>query len=340
MSLCVNITLQSYCYTAGFLCRVIKILKKCKKRTLKGVFILTLSNALKFFRTQRDIKQSDLAENDRSNYSRIENGKAKVPVEHLKTFTDKLSITVSELILYSGLDNDFLYFQKAVKEALIQPQNLTNKHKILELYLDLHPNKNKNNKQLAMYYTIIASFSATYSEIEKLTKDDINYSFSHLIRLPFHTQYDYLLAVNMISYYTLDQIRSITKAMFPIQDPQKRTVETLKYANLLMINTITMEIYNLDYDFVLKFIGAMEKEKLIYENHYYRFLMTYYKHLTNYLKSQDQYSLGMAKQYLIIIQDMYDHNTYEAFKKEQENLIYNPRYYLDLKTFETTNIKD
>lgn len=301
---------------------------------------MSLNEALKFFRVQRNLTQSELADTDRSTYSRIENNKAKVLVNQLKPFSDKLSITVSELLLFSGLDNDFYDFQRIIKEASIHPQKPSLKRKILAIYKELQPNKCKNNKQLAMYYCVIASFSRIYNEIEPPSKNEVQYSFRHLIKLTFHTQYDYLLALNMISYYTSDQVKSITKTMFPIKEPHKRTVETLKYANILMVNAITMQVYNLNYDYVIKFCTNLEKEALLYENHYYRFLMKYYKYLSLHLENFDNESLRLANKYLDIIQDMYDADTYNSFKIEQENLIHNPRYYLDLNIFEITNIKD
>lgn len=144
----------------------------------------------------------------------------------------------------------------------------------------------------------------------------------------------------MISYYTSDQVKSITNTMFPIIVPHKRTVETLKYANILMVNAITMQVYNLNYDYVIKFCTDLENEVLLYENHYYRFLMKCYEYLSLHLKNFDNGSLLLANKYLDIIQDMYDADTYNSFRIEQENLIHNPRYYLDLNIFEITSIKD
>lgn len=300
---------------------------------------MTIHNSLKFFRDKRNLAQKDITISDISNYSRIEAGKAKVSEEHMKPFANKLSVSVSELILYSGFDTDIKEFQNDINTALKQPDNTLLRKKIMDRYQKLAKIPGKNNMQLAMYYTIIVNFSNIYSEIPELTEKEILSTFLHLIQLDYYTQFDYLLALNMTFFYSSDQLLSISKTMFPLEDPDKRPVDTIKYANSLMINIITMQIYNMDYSAVIQYIDLAKKQKLAMENHYYRFLMQYYKHLAKYLQDRNEADFLKIKQYLNIIEDLYDPDTYQAFKSEQQNLTNNPRYYLDLRTFESAKIR-
>ncbi|WP_321386420.1 helix-turn-helix transcriptional regulator [uncultured Enterococcus sp.] len=300
---------------------------------------MTIHNSLKFFRDKRNLAQKDVTISDISNYSRIEAGKARVSEEHIKPFANKLSVSVSELILYSGFDSDIKEFQNDINAALKQPESTQLQKKIIDRYKKLSKISTRNNMELSMYYTIIAIFSNVYPDIPEICDKDILYTFLHLINLDYYTQFDYLLALNMTFYYSSDQLLSISKTMFPLQDPDKRPVDTIKYANSLMINIITMQIYNMDYSAVIQYINLAEKQKLAMENHYYRFLMEYYKHLAKYLQNREESELNKTKQYLNIIEDLYDPNTYESFISEHRNLINNPRYYLDLKTFESAKIR-
>lgn len=299
---------------------------------------MTINESLKFFRKHRKINQNAMSVkmdfNDRSNYSKIETGKIKVPSEFFEPFADTLSITVSELILFSDFDSDLKLFEETVKKGFADPTNPLVKRAILDYYLPLKKNKAMTNKQLALYYTLVANFSATYTEISDFSESEIQYSFSHLKKLSYYTQYDYLLAYNMTIYYSPEQIDTLFNKMFPITDKDKRTVTTLKYVNGFVLNVITKQIYNLQYDMVLEYIKKAETEILDFQNHYYRFIMSYYKNLVLYLEKENTGFLNMAEMYLKVIKDMGPKDVYINYYTEYQNLVKNPRFYMDSLTHE------
>jgi transcriptional regulator with XRE-family HTH domain len=301
---------------------------------------MAIHNSLKFFRQHRNIYQEDMTEKNKSNYSRLEAGKAKITEEMLKPLSDTLSISVSELILHSNLDNDIKLFQETIRKTMNNPDPIRAKKAIIKLYSDLKKIRTKNNKQLAEYFTIIINFSGIYEEVKAPTKEEIQTSFLHLIDLSYHTQYDYLLAFNTCIYYTSNQLHTLIKTMFPIEDIEQRTVDTLKYANNLLTNIINMQIYNLEYEKVLEYIQLVEKQDIVFETYYYRFLLTYYKNLTLFLMKRENKYLSKIECFLEMLQEMNDLTSYKAFKQETQNLTENPRYYLDLQCIESMTLID
>lgn len=300
---------------------------------------MSISDSLKFFRNHRNFSQQEMPLEDRSKYSRLENGKTKVSEDLFAPLSDKLSITVTELLLFADLDTELNKFQKLIKKGIQTPHDSKIENKIIEHYNRLKKIRKKNSKEMAMYYAIVVPFSKIYSQIEPITKDNITDTFLHLINQTFYGQYDYLLAFNMSLYFSSDQLHTLVQIMFPITNRNQRTIETITYANNLLSNILTVQIYNLEYKKVIEYAKKFESNELILSDYYYRIHFNYSKYLALYLSKREEKYREEIFKYIGIFEGLGDQLTAGLLTNEVKNLESNPRYYLDLNEFESTHLK-
>lgn len=291
---------------------------------------MIFSNTLKFMREKRNIPQNKmLSSKDSSQYSRIESGKAQLKLNTLYELTKSLGVTLTEFIQFSNIDNDSIQFTKEINYCIDNPDLEYEKQQLLIKYKKLdqtHINL-MTLENIAFYYTIKSMLSPYWKEVTAPTAEEIEKIFQQLINKNFYSQYDYMLALNLIPYFNKLQLDTIANRMYPLEYPEKRTEKTKIYSNLLITNIISSLTYELDYKSALKYVEIAQANSSLRDNYYFHLNILYHKNiLLRFLENDTKY-IEKAREVIQIMMDIGDKKTAKQFLEELNNLNTDPNYY-------------
>ncbi|MEI5992448.1 hypothetical protein A5881_004004 [Enterococcus termitis] len=303
------------------------------------------TDALKFLRTENNLKQKEMiigSQNDNSLYSRLETGKLKIKIEHIEQICDHLDLAPSEFMAFAKIDTDFLEYKDRLNKAINRHTDVLVKEMVLKDYYRL---KNINPdqvsmKELAFLYTYKNNLHKLWYEVDKITPEDTNFIVKKLSEKNFFTMYDYILALNTINYMDRKQADTIVKLMIPIKYKEQRTMQTKKYANVLITNIISFEIYQMEYEQALEYIELAEKQDPTFQSYYFRFDIQYHKNLALYFLKKDTKYIDTARKLISSIEEIQDIETAKIYKIQLNHLVDNPAYYKKNTNYDIVQIKE
>ncbi|MGM0220153.1 helix-turn-helix domain-containing protein [Enterococcus sp. AZ126] len=299
------------------------------------------SKSLKFIREKRHIPQNKmLLAKDSSQYSRIENGKASLKVDTLVELVERLGLSINEFVQFSSIDTESQKLSKEINFCIDNPDLEYQKQELIKKYKQFEklPKKQKTLEKTAYYFAIKCMLSRYWKEIPSPTNDEITQVFNTLINSDFYGQFDYLLAVNMIPYFNKLQIDTITTRMYPLEFPEKRTDQIKNYADLLIVNAISLRTYAMDYQTAYNYVLLAQKHTKIKENYYLHLNLLYHKNnLLRFIEKDTKY-IEKARKVIQTIADIGDKKTADTFLEELNKLTEDPAYYNNTQDIPTVSI--
>ncbi|MGX7203062.1 hypothetical protein BCR22_12025 [Enterococcus plantarum] len=303
------------------------------------------TDTLKFLRNVNNLKQKEMIigkETDNSLYSRLETGKLKIKIEHIEQVCDHLDIAPSEFMAFAEIDTEFLQYKEKLNKAINRHTDIIIKENVLEDYNRLNNQdiKKLTMKDLAFLFTYKNNLYKLWYEVEKINSDDIKVIVNRLSNKQFYSMYDYILALNTINYMNNHQADNIIKLMTPLQYKDQRSIQTKKYANVLLTNIISFKIYQMDYEKALEYVKLAEDQDPTFQSYYFRFDIQYHKNLALYLQKKDTKYIDIARNLISSIEEIQDIQTAKIFKQELNHLVDNPAYYKNNTDYDIVQIKE
>lgn len=285
---------------------------------------------MKFLRERNDLSQSDMLLGiDRSQYSRIETGKAELTLKLLDKICTRFGITLNE---YMSLD----YSNSQIEDLVIEFRNcgrnlddLDKKELFLDKITPLLNTEQKNLKRIEInfIYSVRSILSTYWKEIPELTLEEKQEIFDYLIHTKFYSQYDYMLALNTMKHYDSEQVISLVDRMYPLEMYKKRNDLTKQYSHLLLTNAVTALIYNQEYKLALNYLEKAQEQIKIKDSYYLHLNLLYLKNLTLYLITNQTKYIVKARDVIRIIHDIGDITTAKQLESELDTLCHFPNYY-------------
>lgn len=155
-----------------------------------------------------------------------------------------------------------------------------------------------------------------------------------LVNSEFYGQFDYLLTVNIITFFNTEQIDNLITRMFPVRNLDKKTDVTLNYANLLITNVISLTMYEIDYKAALLYVTSALNNNPIR----YHLNALYHKNMMLHFLENDIKYIEKVIEIIQIIYDIGDTSTADQFLEELNTLNTNPIEYKNRKNMPTVSI--
>ena len=297
--------------------------------------------SLSFIRKRLRISQGDMLENTTpSTYSRIESGKRQMKLDQLKLIADKFGMNLKELLEFSTIDNEYELFINLFRTCAEDPNDDSNKKKLLKDFFPEKKIKFMNNNELTHYYVIKGYLGDEWTEIGIPTQEDLEFIVQYLCEKSFYTQKDYQIGMNIIKHLPLKQRTKIIDKMYPIILPENRTDSLKKYANHMVTNLISSCIYELEYETAFKYVQLAENTMDFSSDYYLRLNILYHKNvLLRYLK-QDTLYIERARDIIKIMYAISDPSTAKQFETELNKLDKDSNYYTKNKNYPKTIVKE
>ena len=285
--------------------------------------------SIKEIRKLKNIKISSMSiRGSRLAYSRIENNKSKLKLEDLEEVIDTFNLTPEEFIEFSENDNEYNVFKSSFTACVEDCNNEKAKSILLKNYYIKSDLSKKTKKELCYFASISGTFHNVYAEVKSLSDNDIHLVFDRLINQSFYSEYDYFTALNIVTILDEQMQDKLISKLHPIKLRQKRNHNIVKYDSSLILNVVSLNIYNLNYKKALYYIELLKKELDIRENYYLRISLLYHENLALRFLKQDTLYIEKARDVIKIVKDLGDHSLFNAFENELNNLTNNPKYYL------------
>lgn len=297
--------------------------------------------SLSFIRRKLNISQGDMLENtSHSTYSRIESGKRQMKLEQLKLISDKFGMNLKELLEFSNIDTEYEQFLNLFRICADDPNNESNKNKLLKLYFPEKDINIMNSFELTYYYCIKSYLGAKWPDINTPTIKDTEFIIKYLTEKNFYTQKEYQIAMNILNHLPINNRIEIVDKMYPVLLPEKRTDSLKRYANHMVTNLISSCIYELEYETALKYVQLAENTMDFSVDYYLRLNILYHKNiLLRYLK-QDTLYIERAREIIKIMYAISDPETAKQFETELNNLTTNPKHYMKNEDYPRTIVKE
>lgn len=302
---------------------------------------MVFSKTLKYIREKKGISQNKMLDDkDASQYSRIEGGKSQLRISTLIELSERLGLTLNEFIKYSFVDKKSIELSQKMNYSIDNPDSEYHKFKLIKEYkkLDKLNKKLMTYKDFAYYYAIKSTFSRLWKDIEPPSTDEIDHIYHMLVNSEFYGQFDYLLAINIITFFNTEQIDNLITRMFPVRNPDKKTDVTLNYANLLITNVISLAMYEMDYEAALRYVTLALNNNRIRDNYYFHLNTLYHKNMILRFLENDTKYIEKAREIIQIIYDIGDTSTADQFLEELNTLNTNPIEYKNRKNMPTVSI--
>lgn len=266
---------------------------------------------------------------DRSQYSRIETGKAELNFKTLNKICDRFGLTLKE---YIALDDSTNHIDELLTEFRDCSRHMNNTEK-KEQFLDrvtplLNTPKIKLTRIEINFLFAIRSIMSTYwKEIPELTQEEKQEILDYLVNSKFYSQYDYMLALNTLKHYDTKEIVQVINKMSPLEFFDKRNELTKQYSHLLLTNAITAFIYDQEYNLALEYVEKAHSFIELKDSYYLHLTLLYLKNLSlSFIKNNTKY-IEKTRAVIRIIHDIGDIALAKQLEDELDTLHHFPDYY-------------
>ncbi|MGC6767853.1 helix-turn-helix domain-containing protein [Enterococcus sp. LJL51] len=285
---------------------------------------MNIGDTLRFFRSKLNYTQKEMLSNhsDPSSYSRIENGKQAIRINELEQILDRLSVTTEEFLSFSSQDDEQQIFRELFYYCALHLENKVKKKKLLDYYELLKRNNTRSLRELSNYMGIKNYFHQRWEEVDPISDQEITLVFNYLIAKSYYIQYDFVLMSNTMHLFNSKQVDLLFNRVYPIKDEEKRDTTTKKFAYNVILNVISMKLYERDYNAAEKFILLAKKLDRSSKNYSYRMNLQYLNNLLNYLKTGDLAYINKVYQFINLLEDIGDNFHASQINAEVKVLIY------------------
>lgn len=287
-------------------------------------------STLRELRELKNISQSKMLVGlDRSQYSRIETGATDLKIKTLETICNRLGISLMEYIALDNSNNKIEQLVLEFRACTRHKDDFELKEHFLEKFFQLY-NQPKIDLTLIEYnftLSVRSILSVYWKEIPALLENEKKEIFDYLITANFYGQYDYMLAVNTLKHFDINQIEQIIDKMYPLDMLERRNELTKQYSHLLLTNAITAFIYDQKYKVALKYVKKAQSLIEIKDSYYLHLTLLYLKNLSlSFIENQTKY-IEKTRAVIRIIHDIGDITTANQLEKELDTLHQFPDYY-------------
>lgn len=283
---------------------------------------MDLGNAIRTIRMKKGLRQSDVNIGKTvQTLSRIESGKIILNQNTLNEIIDTLDIEPVEFYNFAAkLDypNNFvLQFRK----ASANPTDKILKKFILENYLKSDYQYSDISKHLMYYYSIKSHFKDEW-DLEELNTDEVRHLTNHFYSRKYYGYFDYCLLCNVIIYFSDNESKKVFDLMYPIEQEIMRDSETKKYAFSAVLNVISKQIYEKQYQEALYYLEQAKKIDKEKSDYYFRLSIRYLENLCLFLTTHDSEHYGKLLNYISVLRDLGDDTTADLLKEEIKELAF------------------
>lgn len=302
---------------------------------------MDIFKTIRFLREKLNISQGGMIK-DMSNatYSRIENGQRNLKLETLQEISERFNMTLSEFLLFSDVDSDFMNFRKDMNACLADIYNIENKEQLIKAYYPKGDIDSFSIKELISYLSIKCIFCTLWKDITAPTEKELDYIVKYLENKSFYTMQDYRVIVNTIMFLNDSQVETVIHKMYPVDFYDKRPELLKNYANHTITNLISSYIYKLEYQKALYYVDFIEKNFNLDSNYYFKLVIAYHKNVALRFAKRELYYFDEARDIVNMIVKISDPATGRQFEEELNNLSFRADYYIDLTNYPRTVIKD
>lgn len=291
-----------------------------------------IGDYIRLIRQKKRLKQYNLLPlKHKSQSAKVEKNNIVFTIDILKEICTNLGLTLTEFIHITESDSqeeELLYkYRFAIKYLDREPE----KKEFLNEFQTLYSKKENelSFNEFRLLFTIRATLSLYWEEIPKLTKIEITTMYNILVKQDFFSQYDYMVLCNASTLFTFTQLKNLVKKGYPVYLNNKRNHTTKNYANMFMMNVISICIYQQEYKKGLFYIDMLVRHSDRHRDYYTQINILYLKHICIGFLENDYKSFTRAFSLLDTLREIGDHNASAHLEKELNTLMKNPAYYKD-----------
>lgn len=300
---------------------------------------MEIHEVLRFFRKTLHFTQKEILPNlDPSVYSRIEGGKQEIKINDIKNIMNTLSLVPEEIFSNAPLDLEQYKYKKLFSYCSENLQNQKQKQKLLDYYQTLSC-KNKNLRELSNYLAIKNYFAQFWEEVDKITGEELQEIYQILLNKNYFQHYDYAIILNTIRLFDKKQIDLIMTKVFSSRNKNSDLIFLSNLAHHIILNVITVRIYEKDYNSAFKYISLAKKHDQSEQSLYYRINFKYLENLLEYLVTGDYQYMQRIQEYIRLLKDIGDNALAEQLEAEIKVVIHGILVSSSQNTFPVTLIK-
>lgn len=300
-------------------------------------------NTLKKIRLGRGIKNKDVLQNARSHstYSKIEGGSTELKMNMLVELLQTFEVSMEEFVQMNEYNVGVTYFMPTLRQACREPKNEELKQILLSKFYPSTDNIKDMNRIEILYYCSIKNYFADYwPEITHMKKYEIVHIVSLLNNKEFYGQYDYTILLNSMAYMTESQIDLLMQSLFPIKNIEQRTPLIINTGFSILTNTITKNIYVLDYKKAWKYVLLAEKLIPYTTGYFPKMNLEYSKYIILRFLERDTIYIEKARQIIGTVRAIGDELTAKKMEEELNNLTEKADFYLDMNHYKSVPQSD
>ncbi|MGK9378615.1 Rgg/GadR/MutR family transcriptional regulator [Melissococcus plutonius] len=285
---------------------------------------MNILETLKFFRTQKKIKQKDMLPNHTpSAYRNIETGKTNLTVANLINFCDKINITLSEFLLnVDDLDNNRIsQTEKQLIKCCTDPTFELEKQKLLNDYYWLTNKKDKSIRELNTYLNIKINLDNVWEEILPINQQDIELVKHILLNESLYTCYEYYIFYSSLLYLDDETIKELMQKLFPIKNLSKQSYKFIHMSYSIFLNLATKYLYARDYKKARYYVNRGKLQAMGIDYVYIRLHLNYLEYTLNYLETAKKSDYNKTIKIIEALETIYGKQMADAFKEEFSDLI-------------------
>ena len=292
---------------------------------------MEIHEVIKEIRINSKIPQKNMLKNiSKSTYSKIERGAVDLKFDTLLKISERLGVTLRELLDY-GVEDEAMLFRQDQNKCFDNINDIAMKTSFLNKYF---PNKDipielMSPKELAYFCAITTVFNGYWEEVPIYSSNTIEKIVNILFSKSFYTQFDYQILMNIIMFTTYEESKKLVHLMFPIFKIDNRIRVLKNQANRAILNRISVLIYQLKYEEALEFVEFAEENIDFKEDYFLALSFEYHKNLVNRFILRNTLYIERARQVITMMRRISTQLVADTYEFELNNLSDNPSYYLN-----------
>ncbi|MGM0220186.1 helix-turn-helix domain-containing protein [Enterococcus sp. AZ126] len=300
---------------------------------------MNIQETLKYFRKKLQFRQKDvLQEMDSSVYSRIESGHRELKLTELTTYLDTLSLLPEEFFSLSPLNAEQQAFNSLFFHCSKDIRNSKLKKSMLQYYKNLQNKSVKTLREKSNYLVIRNYFAQFWKEIDKLTTEEATEVCEQLLKKSYYQYYDYTIVMNLIRFFDKKKTdKLVHKMLLQQQNPTKQIRQRCTH---ILLNLITMRIYEKDFDGAKKYIYLAKKQDPTKINLHFQINLKYLENLLTYQLTGNYDCMQRIQEYIHLLKDIGDYSLAEQIEAEIKLVVHNILDHTNQSSFPVTVITE
>lgn len=284
---------------------------------------MKLGTLIKTIRTSQNVTQSELAKDiiSRGKLADIEKNITPVNINEIVLLLKKLDFETEEIItiLNSINKNISNYLQEELEYIYI------NKNKLPQNYLKnfekkIDKEKYENFSSLNVYIVFKSMFSDN-SNIEPLTKKEIEVITRKIKSRKIHSINEYKILANITRLVTLEEVETLYNILFPVKYNDYRGVN-FNHVIIQIYNNILTQTIKHDLHGKTKFyLNEAQKNHSDIKNYFATLQLKYLKEISEFSQTGEISNLNKAHYYATVTKELDDLIHYGNIQKELQSIV-------------------